>query len=101
MLLDGRHIAQCQALGPMRPRPHPIDITVTGLDPDEILPQAADLLLNLLRGALPDRDTTDEGRDADTDAQHAEHTPEPIARQGTQGDTQDQPQRHRLALRRT
>src|SRR6266487_4033747 len=99
LLLDGVHNPYGEALGPMGARPHSIDIAGPGFDPDEVLAQAADLLFDLLGGSLPNRDTTDEGPHADTHPQHAEHTPEPVARQGTQGNADDEGERHRVSLR--
>src|SRR5262249_33796041 len=97
LLLDGVHIPQRQALGPMRPRPDPIDIAVASFDPDEVLAQAADLLLDLPRRPLPNRDTTDKGADTDTDSQHTEHTAERVAGQGAQGDADDESEGHRMS----
>src|SRR5262249_47237000 len=67
LLLNGVHVPQGQALGAMRTGPHPIHVAIAGFNPDEVLPQAADLLLNLPRRSLPHRDTTNEGPDTDTD----------------------------------
>src|SRR5262249_19671851 len=68
-------------------------------NPDEILPQAADLLLDLPRRSLPHRDTTNEGPDPDTDPQHTEPTTQEVARQGAQGNADDEGERHRVSLR--
>ena len=93
--LERVRVPDGQTLRPMRARPHPIDIAIAGLNPDEILAQAADLFLDVLRRALPDRHTTDKGPDTNTDAEHTEHRAERVTPQGAQGDTEDQREGHR------
>jgi len=46
--LDRDQVPQRQALGAMRPCPHPIHSAVAGFDPNEVLPQAADVLLDVV-----------------------------------------------------
>src|SRR5262245_6596687 len=100
LLLNRVHIPQRQALGPVRACPYPTHIAVASFDPDEVLAQAADLLLDLPRCPLPHGDTTDKSPDADTDPQHTEDAAERVACQGAQGDADDKGEGHGVSLHR-
>ena len=89
LLLDRVQVPEGQALGPMGAGPHPIDITVAGFNPDNVLAQTADLVLDLSRGTLADRHTAEEGAHPDTDAQGRKHAAQHMAHEGAQGDVQD------------
>src|SRR5262249_40022289 len=69
--------------------PHPIDVAVAGFNPDKVLAQTANLVLDLSRGTLADRHTAEKGADSNADAQGRKHAAQQVAPEGAQGDVQD------------
>jgi hypothetical protein len=95
VLLARVQIPHGEALRSVRPSPHAIDTAGAGLDPDEMLPQAADLVLDLLRGPVSDGHTAHKRPRPDTDPEHTEGTAPRMTRERVQGDGQDERKAHR------
>ena len=73
----------------MRAGPHPVDVAIAGFNPDKVLAQTADVVLDLSRRALADRHTAEEVSHPNTDAQSGKHAAQQVARQGAQSDVQN------------
>ena len=89
MLLDRVQVPEGQTLGPMGASANPIDIAVAGFNPDNVLAQTADVLLDLPRCALSNRHTTEKGAHTNAEAQGRERAAQQMARECAQGDVQD------------
>src|SRR5207249_1327287 len=85
LLLNRFGVAEQEALGAVGAGPDAIHVPVPGFDPDQVVAQAVNLLVDLTRGLLFDGDATDERFYSDTDVEHREGTPQWVAGQCPEG----------------
>src|SRR5215831_8303207 len=98
LLLNRFGIGEYKSLGALGAGSDAVDATPTGFNPDHVVTEVCDLLLNLVGGSSADRYTTNHRRDADDDSEHCEHTSHLVACQCQYGNTQNCDQTHTLYL---
>src|SRR5439155_22736709 len=80
-------IAQRQGLRAARARAQAVDVAAAGLDPDHVVADTADLLLDLVGRPLAHRHAADDRAHADDDAQHGQNAAHLVARERSQRDS--------------
>src|SRR3989454_12703562 len=97
-LQDGLHVRQRECLGGPGTGAHSIYVPPAGLDPHEIVAQHQELLPNLVRAALANRNRTDDGTDSDGDSEQGQRGAQFVAPKCSQSHPQNRREIHQAAL---